>query len=258
MASDNGRAPTKVEGKPGRGKRGSTVATAPTKASTARAPSAGAIPTGAPKRQERRPELIEKRREERLRYQERHRRQRLITRASLALVAALVVAGLGWVGYDRYQQYLGDQKLDEVVAYSHPGGQHQDGPITTYDVSPPVGGVHNNAWQNCGYYAEPVANWHAVHSLEHGAVWITYQPDLAQDQVDDLRSLAEEQDFILVSPYAGQDAPVIATAWDHQLKLDGAGDPGLDAFLQEYRRSLTNPPEPQGTCSNGISTATGA
>jgi hypothetical protein len=45
---------------------------------------------------------------------------------------------------------------------------------------PPAGGPHNPSWQNCGFYDELVRDENAVHSLEHGAVWITYQPDLPQ------------------------------------------------------------------------------
>ncbi len=58
-----------------------------------------------------------------------------------------------------------------------PGAQHLEEPVT-YTENPPVGGVHNPVWQNCGYYAAPIPNETAVHSLEHGAIWITYQPDL--------------------------------------------------------------------------------
>ncbi len=56
-----------------------------------------------------------------------------------------------------------------------------------YMQSPPVGGDHASIWQNCGFYSEPVRNETAVHSMEHGAVWITYRPGLPTEQVDKLR-----------------------------------------------------------------------
>ena len=59
-----------------------------------------------------------------------------------------------------------------------------------YMQSPPVGGDHASIWQNCGFYSEPVRNETAVHSMEHGAVWITYRPGLPTEQVDKLRELA--------------------------------------------------------------------
>ncbi|HET9972943.1 MAG TPA: DUF3105 domain-containing protein [Streptosporangiaceae bacterium] len=36
---------------------------------------------------------------------------------------------------------------------------------------------------NCGIYDQPVPNERAVHNMEHGAIWITYQPSLPQAQV---------------------------------------------------------------------------
>jgi Protein of unknown function (DUF3105) len=59
-----------------------------------------------------------------------------------------------------------------------------------YMQSPPVGGDHASISQNCGFYSEPVPNETAVHSMEHGAVWITYRPGLPTEQVDKLRELA--------------------------------------------------------------------
>jgi hypothetical protein len=59
-----------------------------------------------------------------------------------------------------------------------------------YRQSPPVGGDHASIWQNCGFYSGPVRNETAVHSMEHGAVWITYRPGLPTEQVDKLRELA--------------------------------------------------------------------
>src|ERR687894_419598 len=102
-----------------------------------------------------------------------------------------------------------------------PAGQHTEGEVD-YEQSPPAGGEHNPVWQNCGYYAEPVRDENAVHSLEHGAVWITYSPDLSEDEVELLRDIAESQTYVLVSPYEGLPTPVVASAWGKQLSLQSA------------------------------------
>jgi hypothetical protein len=78
--------------------------------------------------------------------------------------------------------------------------QHRPGNLV-YDQSPPAGGQHNPIWQNCGFCDEPVRDENAVHSLEHGAVWITYQPDLPQKQIGKLRDLAQNNTLVLASPY---------------------------------------------------------
>lgn len=72
------------------------------------------------------------------------------------------------------------------------GHNHVPGPVT-YSVVPPVGGDHNATWMNCGIYNKPVPSEYAAHNLEHGAVWITYQPSLPSSEVAALRAFAERQ-----------------------------------------------------------------
>ncbi len=127
---------------------------------------------------------------------------------------------------------------------------HTELPVT-YPQTPPVGGAHSPVWQNCGFYDKPVGNVHGVHSMEHGAVWITYQPDLPADQVDILRKQAQ-QSYVLVSPYPGLPSPVVASAWSNQLKLDSASDPRLDQFVRYFRQGPQTP-EPGAPCTGGTS-----
>lgn len=119
----------------------------------------------------------------------------------------------------------------------------------TYDQDPPINGDHAPYWQNCGFYSSPVENEAAVHSLDHGAVWVTYRPDLPNDQVDILRDIARE-DYVLVSPYPGLSAPVVATAWRNQLTLEDAEDPRLRQFVDQFRVSQTAPRSGNG-CTGG-------
>ena len=113
------------------------------------------------------------------------------------------------------------------------------GPIE-YDREPPTNGNHAPLWQNCGFYQKAIQDRHAVHSMDHGVVWITHRPDLPQQQIESLRPYGEEN-YVIVSPYPGQDAPVIATSWRVQLELDGADDPRLEQFVDEFRVSELAP-----------------
>jgi len=120
-----------------------------------------------------------------------------------------------------------------------------------YEQNPPAGGEHNPIWQNQGFYEEPVRNETAVHTLEHGAVWITYDPNLPQDQKDSLREIVESQDCLLASPYPGLDAPMVASAWGAQMQLGGVDDPNLERFISFYRKG-SQTPEPGAPCVRGI------
>lgn len=122
--------------------------------------------------------------------------------------------------------------------------------LVNYEQSPPVGGPHHPVWQTCGVYTEQLSNEHAVHSLEHGAVWITYQPDLPADQVQTLQDLTRRSSHRLLSPYPGIDSAIIASAWGYQLKVDSASDPRLEQFMLKYDQGASTP-ELGATCSGG-------
>jgi Protein of unknown function (DUF3105) len=126
----------------------------------------------------------------------------------------------------------------------------------TYKQTPPVGGDHNPNWLNCGIYTSPVPNENAVHDLEHGAVWVTYQPNLAAADVAKLTALVKGQTYLDLSPYPGLPTPVVASAWGIQLKLQSASDPRLALFIKKYKQGPQTP-EPGATCTGGVGTPNG-
>ena len=109
-----------------------------------------------------------------------------------------------------------------------------------YKRNPPTNGDHSSMWQNCGFYSQPIQKETVVHSLDHGVVWITYRPGLSQGQIDALRPYGGEK-YVIVSPYPGLPAPVVATSWRNQLYLNGAEDPRLRKFVNEFRISEISP-----------------
>ncbi len=132
---------------------------------------------------------------------------------------------------------------------------HVSGTVT-YDRVPPAGGPHNPVQLNCGVYSQAVPNENAVHSLEHGAVWITYQPNLDATEVFQLSQVAlsnyvGQEKYIIVSPYAGIPAPIVASAWGAQLYLNSPSDPRLLQFIHHFAGGGQGG-EPGGPCSGGV------
>jgi hypothetical protein len=120
-----------------------------------------------------------------------------------------------------------------------------------YEQNPPVGGDHSAAWLNCGVYTESVPNENAVHALEHGAVWLAYDPaQLDEAGVEALRSKLPDS-YILVSPVDDLESPVVASAWGAQVALDDPDDARLGAFIDRFWRS-NDAPEPGAACTGGI------
>ncbi|HET8629408.1 MAG TPA: DUF3105 domain-containing protein [Thermomicrobiales bacterium] len=138
-------------------------------------------------------------------------------------------------------------RADGVIAFPPQSRAHRMGPIVSPRIPPP-GGVHSPEWQTCGVYNEPIPTENAVHSLEHGAVWITYRPDLAPAQVQRLREITWQGDARLLSPYPDLLSPIVVTAWRYQLLLDRADDPRLAQFLRRYEN---HGPEQGVSCADG-------
>lgn len=180
----------------------------------------------------------------------------------LALAAAGLVAVVGLVAWTGGGNAAGGIGARATPAPSAPAGvrtfevasrSHVSGPVT-YPQTPPVGGDHDATWQNCGFYADAIVAERGVHSLEHGAAWITYRPGLAADQLDILRRLAISQSHILVSAWDGElPSPVVASAWGRQVALGSAADPALAEFLRAFRVGPQTP-EPGAPCTGGRST----
>jgi len=142
--------------------------------------------------------------------------------------------------------------LDGMVSYPNLPRTHSEAP-QQYAQTPPAGGVHSAVWQNCGIYDQLVRNENAVHSLEHGAVWLTYRPDLPAAAIETLRSLARGHDHVILSPYPDLPHAVVATAWGLQLPVEDASDPRLSLFITRYENGPQTP-EPGAVCSGGTGT----
>jgi len=132
-----------------------------------------------------------------------------------------------------------------------------DGTLPVYDLVPPAGGNHLSAWQTCtgSVYPAPIVDGNAVHSMEHGAVWLTYDPELVEEaSVAALGLLIQGRDYSLMSPYPGQGVAVSLQSWGNQYQTDDPADPTIEAYLDTYILNERFNPEAMATCSGGVST----
>lgn len=167
-------------------------------------------------------------------------------------VAAATAAAEAQVNAEatRVAQIGGRAPAGTVIDPEPPTRDHSTSLQIPFGELPPNGGTHNPVWQVCDVYSEPIRPEHAVHSLEHGAVWLTYQPDLDAAAVQQLARRARGQTFLLVSPYPNQRSPIVLTAWGVQLELESAEDERIDQFLRAY---LVGPQTPElgASCIGG-------
>lgn len=175
-----------------------------------------------------------------------------------ALVVANTTGIPGVVAYDTTGWPATSHNGPAARALPH---NHVNGSIR-YSVTPPVGGDHNGVWMNCGVYNQPVPAERAVHDLEHGAIWMTYQPSLPHTEVQALRAFEARQSivpntgsrYIDLTPFPGLPAPIVVSSWGFQLRLTSPADPRLQKFVNMFRVSQPYTPEYGAPCTGGVGT----
>jgi hypothetical protein len=180
-----------------------------------------------------------------------------VKRGIIALGALVLIAVLVYQFWKAQQPLKGGDphnnipQLQAVKTYDYVGGDHTKDPVK-YAQSPPVGGPHDPVWDDCGAYDAPVRNENAVHDLEHGTVWVTYQPGLPSSDVAFLQNQLEQlkSGKWMLSPYPGMSAPVVITVWNAQLDLNGAHDSRLPIFLNYYGDGHTGPEAAFASCQS--------
>jgi hypothetical protein len=193
----------------------------------------------------------------------------ITTLAVVAFAAAVIVVVVVTSGGNdsssasRCTKMIGDNKtpyLNElqcakdikgVTFKPEPSRNHVTG-VAKYDTTPPVGGDHSPYWADCTgtVYDAAIANENAVHMLEHGAVWITYNASkLSATQLDKLKTYVAGVDRMAMTPYPDLKAPISLQAWGYQLFVNSPSDPRIEQFISALKYNTKTTPEYGATCS---------
>ena len=118
------------------------------------------------------------------------------------------------------------------------GGPHFDGPTCV----PPNGGPKCGPWP-AGVFGQPVPDGNAVHSLEHGLVWITYNPGLVSGEaIDILEDIAGDfRRDVILSPRPQNSMAVAAVSWGRVLRLEAPDEQLLKDFIRANRDRSPEP-----------------
>ncbi|MFE3031006.1 DUF3105 domain-containing protein [Streptomyces canus] len=194
--------------------------------------------------------------------QARERRNRILIIATSAVVVAGLVAGaVVLVQSQSDDSTAADGKgkghfvtgSDGVRTWQGTLGRNHVVKTVSYPMEPPVGGDHNQVWMNCNgdVYTKALNNMNAVHSLEHGAVWVTYTSAAKKADVDALAAKVKKTPYTLMSPDDKQKDPIVLSAWGHQRTVTGAKDPNVDKFFEKFVQGQQTP-EPGAACTGGL------
>lgn len=213
---------------------------------------------------------------EQMRHADRARERR--NRVLAISLSVLVVVGL--VGFGSYMvldkseasEKKQDVRAEDAKAPATDQQKPADGPIeglktwdakkltrnhvttpVTYPMKPPVGGDHNPVWMNCDgeVYQKAIPDVNAVHSLEHGSVWVTYTDKASDADVTKLAERVGRTPYSLMSPYKDQAGTIMLSAWGNQVTVDGADDPRVGQFFAAFVQGPQTP-EPGAACTGGL------
>lgn len=134
-----------------------------------------------------------------------------------------------------------DNAIEGVaVATGELANKHVAGSVK-YDQTPPNSGDHNQVPQTCAVYDAPIAPEHAVHSMEHGAVWVTYNDSVSDADVEELAGKVSGDQYLMMSPVPEQKSPINLSAWGRRLSVDTASDERVDQFIEAYKNGPSTP-----------------
>jgi hypothetical protein len=160
----------------------------------------------------------------------------------------VILAGAVALAVDLAQPEAPPPELEAVEIFPDMGGQHiADGePAPAYNSDPPTSGPHSATPAPCGIYRSPVPDVSSLHSMEHGAIVVQYDPGLSQTEIEELeeigRSIGGE---IIVAPRPGNPAAVALTAWTKLLLLNQVDSDVISGFEREFGNRS---PEPAAQC----------
>lgn len=105
-----------------------------------------------------------------------------------------------------------------------------------YNSNPPTSGPHYPQPAAWGIYENQLADKTLVHNLEHGGIWISYRPDLPDEQKAKLKEIAGRyKSKVVLEPRAQNETLVALAAWQRLLKLDAVDETRITEFISTYK-----------------------
>src|SRR6266536_3484487 len=139
-------------------------------------------------------------------------------------------------------------------------------PLSSYPSTPPASGPHNPSPQGAGVYSSPPPVYSTIHSLEHGAAIVWYDPSALGQELERIKSFfngAATSDHVIVAPYSYPDQgaagklpggkQMVMVAWHHVESCDRPSLAAAFDFVAHYRF-----PPPAGESYKGDAPEKGA
>ncbi|MCU1603768.1 MAG: uncharacterized protein JWP46_233 [Modestobacter sp.] len=173
--------------------------------------------------------------------------------AVVVFAAAVITYAVVQVNRANADKVTSADQIAGLQTFTYASGQEHVSTPVTYTESPPVGGPHDPEWADCtgSVYDVDIRHENAVHSMEHGATWITYNPDtISGGDLTTLQNMVKGHSGLLLSPYAGLDSTISLQSWNHQLKVASASDKRVRQYVDFLTLNQAFYPEIGASCEN--------
>lgn len=185
------------------------------------------------------------RREERVRQEGREARKAKVRKILFLPLSILIVLA---AGYGLWLLVLSQgpgepQGEDFSVAYPVLGKTSHipvGSPRPNYNSDPPTSGEHYAETVPRGVHDEEFPDERLVHNLEHGEVWISYKPEIAQETLEVLKDITRNNRKIVLTVRPSNDNDVVLAAWGRldTFDIDPDGTVSrqrIEDFIERYR-----------------------
>lgn len=163
------------------------------------------------------------------------------------VMAAVAVSVIGGIVIFKSTQ---PEVIRPGVEHDDDGAQHiaaQDSPEYGGE-EPPTSGDHSQPVDK-GAYSQELPDVNTIHNLEHGYIYVSYQPGLTQEEVSKLEALFfdpfSNPDFVpskvIMAPRTANTSPIILSSWQRSKKFEAIDE---QAMIDYYLANVNKSPEP--------------
>lgn len=114
-----------------------------------------------------------------------------------------------------------------------------------YNSNPPTSGDHYEESIPDGFYDKEMPDEALIHNLEHGYIWISYQPDkISPQDLSSLKEITKPYSKIVITPRSKNDTVLAVAGWGKLEKLEGVDKKKIISFIKLNKPGKA--PEPMG------------
>jgi len=109
------------------------------------------------------------------------------------------------------------------------------GTSVDYQTNPPTSGNHLAQPKEWGIFTNEIDDMQAVHSMEHGGIWISYQ-DINEEEIAVLEDIGKQNSqSTLVSPRSGNDNKIVVASWGKVMRLEIVDKALIQKYIDTYK-----------------------